>query len=272
MNKNKISGFTLVEIAVVLVIVGIILGGMLQGFSAQREVAKLNEDKLQLSSVKKSLLAFAAVNYYLPCPDTDSDGLENRDGNNYCSDDEGDLPYQTLGLPSKDAYGSQYYYAVNTDADSSDILDRCHSASYFANAGDSSSTNTATCTVPVTPPATPISSPPYFVLATPPVGATTTINGNLIVCNDTASNCNNGTAATGLLAEFVPLVVVAYGKNGLQTRSNCNNAGSLERENCDGDRYFHQASSSDDFDDQISWISAYELKQTLLDVGQDLTP
>lgn len=268
MKQNRISGFTLVELAVVLVIIGIILGGMLQGFSAQRSVAKLNEDKLQLSSIKKSLLAFAAVNYYLPCPDTNADGLEDRDGNNYCTDVNGDLPYLTLGLSSKDAYGSQYFYAVNTDADSSDILDRCHPASYFGNTGTSVSSNVDTCTAPTSE----VSAPPYFILATPPVGATTTLNGNLIVCNDTATSCNNSTAGANLLAEYVPLVVVAYGKNGLQTRSNCNNAGSLERENCDGDRYFHQASNSDEFDDQVSWVSAYELKQTLLDVGQSLSP
>jgi hypothetical protein len=48
----------------------------------------------------------------LPCPDTDNDGVENRAANGACANAEGNLPWVTLGLGRKDAWGNNYLYRV----------------------------------------------------------------------------------------------------------------------------------------------------------------
>ena len=268
-SKNQCkrqTGFTLIEIAVVLVIVGLMLGGIIKGASVQRDINKTAEEKAALANIKSTLLTFLTVNKYLPCPDTDNDGLEDRNGDS-CTATEGQLPSLTLGgVKARDSYGSHYIYSINTDADTNLILRTCHSASYFARTGVVNNTGCGTFNLPPT-------TPPYFQLNTHPIGATTVIGGNLIVCSESVTTCGSGTASSGRLAEFMPVIIASLGQNGLATHDNCNNAGAIEQENCDGDRYFHQYyAPTDTFDDRLIWISAYEIKQALINTGVDLSP
>lgn len=295
MNRNK--GFTLVEVAIVLVIVGFLLSTVLGGLSAQQEVAKIKEDRALLKQVKEGLLAFVAVNGYLPCPDTDNDGLENRDGNQYCSAGSGNLPHLTLsGTGNKDAYSQPLFYAVNTQSDTDEVLEMCHEASYFGRAGtynpndgpdleqcsvsgqfycagDCSVANCAggSCTSPAVEQ---ISSPPYYRFLTPPLGLFTGFDGSLQVCNEDedGGSCDGSTPESEIAARSVAAVVVAYGKNGAATRGNCNNAAVPERENCDGDRYYHLDNAArDQFDDTLIWVLPNEIKQTAIKAGRDLS-
>lgn len=276
-SKNQCkrqTGFTLIEVAIVLVIVGLLLGGIIKGASVQRDINKTAEEKAALANIKSTLLTFLTVNKYLPCPDTDNDGYEDRNPNPngvFCTATEGQLPALTLGgVKARDSYGSYYIYSINTDADDTNLILRtCESASYFARTGVVNNTGCGTSPVFNLPATT----PPYFQLNTHPIGATTVIGGNLIVCNESVTTCESGTPSSGRLAEFVPVVIASLGQNGLATNTNCNNAGAIEQENCDGDRYFHQYyAPTDTFDDRLIWISAYEIKQALINIGVDLSP
>lgn len=110
-SPRQQAGFTLTELAIVLVIVALLLGGMMVPLSTQRDLQKVNETNKMLSEIQEALLGFAAINGRLPCPDTDTDpaaagyGLEEAS----CSADlasEGYLPWKTLGVSQTDAWGS----------------------------------------------------------------------------------------------------------------------------------------------------------------------
>ncbi len=66
--SKKQSGFSLIEMAIVLVILGFILGGVVTGLSSQREVQKRNDTKKQLEEIRNAVIGFAQINNRLPCP------------------------------------------------------------------------------------------------------------------------------------------------------------------------------------------------------------
>lgn len=118
---TKTSGFSLIEMTLVLVIVGLLLGGTLAALGAQRESQKVRETETQLASVQEALQGFLAANGRLPCPDvhrqTSSQdnpdyGRESVQGN-HCQAVEGWLPFVTLGGVGRvDAWGNRLRYRV----------------------------------------------------------------------------------------------------------------------------------------------------------------
>lgn len=119
-NKKNEFGFTLVEIAVVLVIVGILVGSFIGSFADRIDTTRRDYTKDNLDEVKKVLIAFAfsqAAAPYLPCPDTDAppDGMENRDVAGACVAATGFLPWVTIGEGYADSWDTRYRYWVNTD-------------------------------------------------------------------------------------------------------------------------------------------------------------
>jgi len=107
-------GFSLVEMAIVLVIVGLLLGGMLAPLRAQMEQRQAADTTRALEEAREALAGFAARNGYLPCPAISaSNGLEDRSGTR-CSNERrlGFLPWATLGLPKLDAWQHLYLYSV----------------------------------------------------------------------------------------------------------------------------------------------------------------
>ena len=109
------TGFTLVELAIVLVIVGLLLAGGLSFFKAQVESQRLSEGRAQLAEIKESLLGFAVQRGYLPCPANPAaaNTLEDRAANGQCNRAEGTIPGTTLGLTrSTDPFGRPFTYRV----------------------------------------------------------------------------------------------------------------------------------------------------------------
>lgn len=106
MNMNR-SGFTLVEVAIVLVIVGLLLNGGMMILSTQQEMRRLEETKTMLSEAREALTGYAIVNGRLPCPaSAASSGLESPVGGGGCTNPfNGFLPAVTLGLSGVDANG-----------------------------------------------------------------------------------------------------------------------------------------------------------------------
>jgi prepilin-type N-terminal cleavage/methylation domain-containing protein len=117
--KMKLNfGFTLVEIAIVLVIVGLLLAAFLTPLRAQIELRNISETRNDLSEIKEALIGFALSHTatldgrpFLPCPDTDGDGAENRIGN-VCTQAQGGLPFSDLGLTATDSWNNRFIYRV----------------------------------------------------------------------------------------------------------------------------------------------------------------
>lgn len=109
-------GFSLVELAVVLVIVALLSGGLMFGLSAQRDAAALQDARRQLDAVREALLGFAMANGRLPCPAPAN--LPNTDANAGkaatppCDNalQHGVVPWVTLGLPETDPWGNRLTY------------------------------------------------------------------------------------------------------------------------------------------------------------------
>ena len=68
MNKPTQTGFTLVEIAIVLLIVGILLGYTVALFPRQQELKQYRAVERQMNEIIEALIGFAQVNGRLPCP------------------------------------------------------------------------------------------------------------------------------------------------------------------------------------------------------------
>lgn len=114
---NLQRGFTLVEIAIVLVVVGLLIGGMITPLSTQLEQRRVVDTQKAMEEAREALIGFALRNGYLPCPAISAaNGLEARDGARCFNERRaGFLPWATLGMPKLDSWGRIYLYSVTPD-------------------------------------------------------------------------------------------------------------------------------------------------------------
>lgn len=104
------SGFTLIEMAVVVVIAGIIMSIVASVLPSLVRTAKIKQSRAILENADDVLQGYAIANYRLPFADSGTDGEE--DTGVYV----GNLPYHTLGLFSgKDAWQNTIKYGVYED-------------------------------------------------------------------------------------------------------------------------------------------------------------
>lgn len=107
-------GFTLVEMAIVLVIVGLLISAFLTPLSAQLEQSRNAEVRRDLLEIKEALLGFAVINGRLPCPDIDDNGTDDGCGNmNSTATTGGNVPWSTINTKQLDPWGRRYQYRVN---------------------------------------------------------------------------------------------------------------------------------------------------------------
>ena len=124
-RRARQQGFTLIEIAVAVLVITLLLGSLLVPLNTQVEQRQIGETERRLAEIKEALIGFAAINGYLPCPAISAtDGTEDRTagactlvGGNPKRD--GMLPWATLGVSPLDSWNNLYRYSV--DPDFSDI-------------------------------------------------------------------------------------------------------------------------------------------------------
>lgn len=121
------GGFSLIELAVVLVVVALVLGGLLIPVATQVEQQRIKETQKVMEEIKEALIGYSVSNNHLPCPDkiaggatgpndTPNDGVEDfytsgpSDG--HCFTREGNVPWVTLGTSNGDAWGRRFRYRV----------------------------------------------------------------------------------------------------------------------------------------------------------------
>lgn len=296
-SKIAEAGFTLVELLLALLLIGLLAGSYLKFTSVTSYAEQAKETRFQVQEIRDGLLTFLKVNRYLPCPDIDGDGREDRStsrdaGITYCKERSGFLPSVQLGVATKDAWGNPFYYRVNARSENKDdINDVCETASVFGQQGPRSRPAESgfcpdtkmfycDCEEPwlskdeksgernrVCPSACDfdheprtMDMPPYFRLDTPPVGVDNADGlKNMVVLDSQGEELDNGIVA----------MVVSFGRNGEQAWKNCDNQtmpNAMELENCDGDADFrlNQNSPQDDF---LGWLNVLDVKRAMIEVN-----
>lgn len=107
---SLIKGFTLVEMAVVLIIIGFVIGALLTPLGAQRDLRDYSESKARLEQIRDAFYGYAIINGKLPCPTTTANPTDNI---NYGHGDAtcaltaaaGVLPWKDLGVAEIDSWG-----------------------------------------------------------------------------------------------------------------------------------------------------------------------
>lgn len=115
---KNVRGFTLVEMAVVLVIVSAVGGLLLSGINTFVHHTSQATTRARQQEIKSSLIAYLRDHSRLPCPAAQAaPGVESSAPNSeLCSTQSGTLPFKALGLPqaeTMDAWGNYFTYVVS---------------------------------------------------------------------------------------------------------------------------------------------------------------
>jgi len=106
-------GFVLIEVAIALLVLALILGGILAPLNAQVEQGKIRDANKVISDINEALLGYVMINGRLPRPATSStNGVENASA---CASETactGFIPWTTLGSGKLDAWGNIIRYSV----------------------------------------------------------------------------------------------------------------------------------------------------------------
>jgi prepilin-type N-terminal cleavage/methylation domain-containing protein len=248
-------GFSLLEMAVVLIILGFVLGALLMPLQAQRNQLFQSQTENTLEIAKKSLLGFAQAKGRLPCPATAvSNGLEAPLGGSTCISQLGYLPAATLGIQPTDANG----FAV--DAWNNRIM--------YAVAQNSA------VTVPANP-ATPDFTTNTLTDGMGIVGIAN-LTPELRVCNSatgiTATACSGGAESNYLINNAV-VVIYSLGATGAQAAGGVDeNANPNVPANPKSVFVSHEVTAAGvangEFDHIVTWISPYVLYNAMIEAGQ----
>jgi len=265
-RSKRNGGFTLVEAAIVLVIVALLLSSLTYTLSAQLEQGNFEETRRRLEQARSLVLAFAIVHGRLPCPARSSgfaDEVRNAAGQ--CTDGAsedyygGTLPGGITGglLPARaigfqpvdaagfavDAWGNRIRYAVEK------FVSGCSGPSTLPHF--TSSTNLKTNGITCQP-------------------------RDLLVCKSAnglsgtpgATNC--GAAANSLTNQnLVAAMIYSVGRNFASVGA----GGIDEAANLNGDPVFvgrtpaPAGAANGEFDDQVAWIAVGELYARLIAAG-----
>jgi len=120
------SGFSLLELAIVLLIVGLMLSSAIMPLSSRVEQQRVTDTRNQLAVIQEALTGYALARDALPCPATPASNGQAAVSGGGCTRQHGFVPAVTLGLPGAqnqdhlllDAWGNPIRYSVsNSDVD-----------------------------------------------------------------------------------------------------------------------------------------------------------
>lgn len=244
------KGFTLVEMAIVLVIFGLVLSALLVPLRAQREQAAQAKTVNTLDNAKQALLGFAQANGRLPCPATVvSNGIASPNASGACATQLGFLPAASLGVQPTDAQGfavdswnNRIMYAVTQSNQGGAITPDHTTNDDINNVG---------------------------------IAALSQNTENLRVCNSdvniTATRCSGGTEANFLINNASAVIYSTGATGALPAGSTGEAANPSVATNPKIVFVSLEPSSSvapNEFDHIVTWISPYVLYNAMIQAGQ----
>lgn len=122
-SRNGAGGFTLLELAIVLAVLGLLLGGGSLLLRPMLDNNRRTETKARLKGIEDALTVYAAQNFDLPCPSNPalgpSSSANGAEGSACASVMEfGGVPWRALGLSETDVldgWGRRISYAVTSN-------------------------------------------------------------------------------------------------------------------------------------------------------------
>lgn len=250
--REGAAGFTLVEVAVVLLVLALLASGLSVPIAAHLQMRRHEEARKQMEQARDALLGFAAAHGRLPCPALEAGrGQESfapggDAANGECADfHAGLLPGAALGLAPLDGEGfvrdpwssarNRVRYAVSgvTVNGVTRALTRANGlqSATLAGVGD---------------------APHYLFVCASGSGAT-------------ASGCG---AAANHLTRKAAFVLLSLGPNAAASAAPAGD----EARNVDGDAVFVSHDASDvagrEFDDIVQWVSVHLVVHRLLTAGR----
>lgn len=257
--SQKQLGFTLIEIAIVLLIVTILLGYTVAMFPIQQELKQYRQAEVEMNDMRNQLIGFAQINGRLPCPDTSTapgaiDGVEDQILTG-CSAYFAFYPARTLGIDGDydslgrllDPWGQPYLYAVS----------QSDAASPYGTVGNFD-----------------------FVVANE-IRAVGIENAqpDLVICDDSTAVGNNLNCPAGIntVASNVAAVIVSSGKDKNRALTAADNS-TIQIENLDdfhngtNDKVYIASTRRDannaEYDDVVKWISTNQLFSKMIEADQ----
>jgi prepilin-type N-terminal cleavage/methylation domain-containing protein len=281
-NHFKQEGFSLVEMAIVIVILGFVLGALLLPLQAQRQQLFQSQTENTLETAKRALLGYAQQNGRLPCPatatsniDAGSNGQENPLGGTHnntppnpavpsCAAQVGFLPAATLGLQPADnngfvldAWNNRIRYAIAVD----DSSGRIPPTATVACGGDT--------------------APDFTTSGNMSVVGLVCLAPELRICANsigiTATACSvSVTPETNYLTNNAVAVIYSTGATATQGVGGADETANLNDADANGiidDGIFvsHDSRANDangEFDHMVVWISPYILYNAMIEAGQ----
>lgn len=243
-QHSMLSGFTLVEMAIVLIIVTVLMGGLAVGLTSQYDARAQSLTEQTLIDVRDALLGYAVNQHQFPCPAdptaTTNTGFESRP----CTTGTpgvtwgGLVPGKTLGLSPinekgyvLDGWGQPIHYALT----------------------------------------------PAFAIA---AQVTLTTPGTLIVCSLGSSVSNEGASnadcnpTSNRLTNNAVAVIFSTGKNwstggsSANERQNSHPTGTTQPDPVFFSGNAQVSAAGGEFDDIVTWISPYTLYSRMITAGQ----
>lgn len=247
--RASVRGVSLVELAIGLLILSLVIGGLLVPLASQVEQGRVSQTQRQLDEIREAVIGFALANGRLPCPASPvSNGVESPPGGGACDNPwNGFVPAVTLGLSQVDAQGyavdawglaqNRVRYAVTTA-----------NAAAFTTAGQMRATGMAGL------------APDLRVCG---AGAGITGAGN-------AANC----AAGDVLSQNAVVVIYSVGANAASRGVSADEVQNPNPNSTNNDRAFVSrvrgapGAAAAEFDDLVTWLSPSILYSRLVTAGQ----
>jgi len=251
LQRKRLAGFSLVELAIVLLITTIILSAGLGLLSLKREASQREATQKKQETIKQALINYLGQNKRLPCPAIVSPaatppytGAEDRSGSTPapCKQYSGIVPYQELGLDraaALDGWDNFITYVVSPPkvlippaqpAGPAPLL----STAWLYTYNNITLSNVSPFTKTTTP--NPVNTNPITavsITATDPAFWPSTSTGGIIVTDGT------NTIADPFKATGAVVVLISYGKNGYGAfnvkgaQNNFTPAGTDQKQNAD---------------------------------------